>query len=175
MSTGFANNVTGGLEFQTKTCTLYNRTGAALALGDVVALNADFAATAGQAMVGLDPRLASTDGATGYLFGNAIAQTTENACRILLVSMGAIADNAAGLFGYQGILDVKVNGGNKGEYLTGTNAQVYATPLTRTEILALTTAVSNVVGIALEDTSGVATAKCLWDGAAYRSWSAGDT
>ena len=125
-------------------------------------------------MVGLDPSI-EADGATGYVLSAAVAVTSERASRIMGVALAAAADNAMCQIGWYGIFQVKVNGGNKGEFITGTNAQVYATPLTLTELQALTTAVGNVLGIALEDTSGVALAKCIFNGEAYRGFFGGDT
>lgn len=157
-----------------ETCTLINRTGAALVEGDLVSLNLDFASTSGQAMVGLDPSI-EADGATGYVFSAAVAVSTARAARVVLVSMGSIADNAAGKFGVKGIFNVKVDTGNKGEFIVAKNAAVNADPLTVTELQALTTGLGNLIGITLEDTTGVQVAKCMFNGEAYRAYFGGDT
>ncbi len=164
-----------GINFVPDRPRLVYRTGAALAIGDVCALNLDFAATSGQAMVSLDPANQSTDSSSGYVFGAAIAQTTENCCRILVVAQQIIADNAEGIFLYQGIGLVKQNGANAGEFLVGTNAQVYATPYTLTEMQALSTGLGNVVGLSIEATSGVAVGRAIWDGGAWKRMYGGDT
>jgi len=158
-----------------ETCFLVNRTGAALAKGDVVALNLNFGNTAGQEMVGLTPSV-DTDGAAGYVYGAAIAVTTENATRRLLVYVGdePLADNAVGLFCSEGIIEVKVNGANAGEFLVGANGQTYLTPLTLTEIQALTTQVG-IVGIALAASTGAQVKKIEFCGAAWKQLCGGDT
>lgn len=166
-------NIQGGLDFETQDATLINRTGGALVAGDIVALNLDFAATSGQAMVGLDPGT-NTDGAGGYVFGAAIAVTTENATRILGVALDSVADNASGRFRFKGVVKVNQNGANAGEFLYGTNAQKYATPVTLTEILALTTQVK-LTGISLEASTGAQVKLALWDGVNGFSMSGGDT
>lgn len=173
MSHSQVMQITGGLTPARETCTLINRTGGALVEGDIVALNLDFAATSGQAMVGTDPSV-NADGATGYVYGAAIAVTTENATRILAVAMDSIADNETGRFLVRGIGKVNQNGANAGEFLYGTNAQKYATPVTLTEILALTTQVG-ICGLCLEASSGAQVKLAHWDGYAFKSLCGGDT
>lgn len=161
-------NVKGGAAPQNRYVNLINRSGATLTQGDLVALNLDFAATAGQAMVGLDDRVLA-DGATGYVYGSAIAVTTANALRKCLpFFQGAdgattLADNAVGQFMVHGIGPVNMNGANAGEYLTGTNAQKYATPLTTAELQAITTNPVRVFGLALEATTGAQVKRAEWD------------
>lgn len=166
--------IIGGYTPGTDKCSLINRSGTAIAKGDLVALNLDFAATSGQAMVGLDPAV-EADGATGYIFSAAIAVTTANARYCLAVALQAVPDNQRGMFGVEGVFQVKVNGGNAGEFIVGTNAQVYGTPYTLAELQALTTGVSNVIGVALEATTGVQLARCVFNGQAWRSDFSGDT
>lgn len=163
-----------GLVPEQQVVKLINRTGAALAVGDLASLNLDFAATSGQAMVGLDPSV-DTDSSAGYVFRAAVAVTTARAQRMLVVATKAIADNDEGLFGVKGIFQVKVDSGNKGEFIIGKNAAVNADPVTVTELQALTTGLGNVCGVTLEDTTGVQLAKCLFDGETYRAYFGGDT
>lgn len=163
-----------GLVPGNETVRLVNRTGAALAIGDLVSINLDFASTSGQAMVGLDPSV-DADGATGYLFRAAVAVTTARAQRFLGVALAPAADNAECNIGVKGIFQVKVDGGNKGEYIIGKNAAVNADPLTVTEMQALTTGLGNICGITLEDTTGVQLAKCLFNGETWRTMYGGDT
>lgn len=137
-----------------------NRTGAALVKGDLAAFNLAFAATAGQAMTGLDPHT-QTDDASGYLFNAAIAVTTEAAGRICMPADEDIADNAEGWFVYSGPAEVEMNGANAGEFLAGTNGQTYATPLTLTE-LASVAAATQIFGLALEASSGAQVKRALW-------------
>lgn len=157
----------GGAAPEKRTCRLINRTGATLTRGDLVALNLDFAATSGQAMVGLTPSN-NADSSAGWIFGAAIAVTTENMFRVCLPfesgpgGANTCADNEEGVFVTEGICDLKMNGANAGEILTGTNAQVYATPLTLTEVAALT-ATGKFFGYALEATSGAAVGKAVWN------------
>lgn len=144
---------------------LVNRTGAALAEGDLVSLNLDFAATAGQAMAGLDPSLIDTDGATGYVLGAAITLTAENALRFVAVAKGAIADNAYGLFGIIGIHKVKMNT-TKGYLLSTSNndGTISATPTqaigyqNQTALDAITKPIPHI-GVALETTTTIGLAR----------------
>lgn len=142
---------------------LINRSGGTLVRGDVVSQNLDFASTSGQAMAGLDPNT-NTDGAAGWVGGAAIDATTANILRKALVCYSeSVADNAVGLFVEKGQCLVNQNGSNAGEYLCGTNAQTYATPLTSAEIQATTTNPIRVYGIALEAGTAGTPAKALWD------------
>jgi hypothetical protein len=162
--------ITGGLTPAQETCTLINRTGAALAVGDAVALNLSFVDT----YVGIDPSV-NADGATGYVFGAACAVTTENRNRIMAWAQEVIPDNGTGRFLVKGIGSVEMNDANPGEFLTGTDGQTYLTPLTLTEILALTTQVG-IVGICIEDTGAtITTKKAYVDGYAFKSLCGGDT
>lgn len=160
----------GGTPNTNETCQLINRTGATLVKGDIVALNLDFAATAGQAMVSLDPGAFETDSSSGYIYGAAIAVTTENATREVLVYLGPgdLADNAVGLFGKDGIFECEMNGAGAGEFLYATNGQTYLTPVTLTEILALSNTYIGVVGYALEATTGAQVKKARFCGDAWK-------
>lgn len=154
----------GGAAPEKRTCRLINRTGATLTRGDLVAVNLSFVDT----YVGLSPSV-NADGATGWVFGAACAVTAELAGRVCLPfesgpgGANTCADNDEGVFVAEGICDVKMNGANKGEYLHATNAQVYAVPVTLTEVQALTTGAPKIFGIALEDTSGATVGKAVWD------------
>lgn len=163
MPTGYAN-IKGGATPTQILVDLINRTGATLTKGDIVACNLAFAAASGQAMVGLDPSVVA-DGATGYIFGAAIAMTTEAGARIALVYQGdsPLADNKEGKFLLEGIGLVKMNGANAGEFLVPTNAQAYATPYTLTELEALA-AVGPICGLALEATTGAQVKRAVWKG-----------
>lgn len=150
------------------TFNVWNRTGAALAWGDIVAIPLDFATT----QVGLDPA-DQTDTATGYVFSAAAAVTTQNATRMLAVVQdknikngGTIPDNGLVKVAVWGLVEVKMNGANAGEFLTGTNAAVSATPLTNTELDGLA-APAGIVGIALAATTGVQVGRALWNGLAF--------
>lgn len=150
------------------TYNVWNRTGAALAWGDMVAIPIDFATT----QVGIDPTQQGDD-AAGYVFGAAAAVTTQNATRILAVVQdknikngGTIPDNGLVKVALYGLVEVKMNGANAGEFLTGTNAAVSATPLTNTELDGLA-APTGIVGIALQATSGVQVGKALFNGLAF--------
>lgn len=100
--------IQGGAWPQTEYCTMVNRTGAALAIGDIVAQNRDFSATAGNAMVGLDPTI-QADGATGWIGGSAVTATAANSIRGAFVAADVIADNAEGRFVKRGQCLVKMN------------------------------------------------------------------
>lgn len=167
MSISQVIQITGGATPPKETCILVNRTGGALVEGDMVALNLAFAATAGQAMVGLDPSV-DADGATGYVYGAAISPTTEANTRRMAVAMESIADNATGRFLLKGIGKVNMNGANAGEFIIGTNGQKYATPYTLTELESLAT-IAGVVGIALEATTGAQVKLADFDGSAFKS------
>lgn len=156
-----------------RTMKLVNRKGSTIAFGDIVGLNLDFIDT----YVGIDPAT-EADGAAGYAAGVAIACTAENQTRVVAVCLdqAGVVDNDFGNFGISGIFDVKVNAGNKGEFITPTTAQVYATPLTLTEVLALTNVTINCCGICLETTaSSPGIIKCIFDGETWRSFFGGDT
>lgn len=171
-----AASIAGGLTpNENETGILINRTGGALVAGDIVALNLDFAATSGQAMVGLDPSV-DTDGAAGYIYKAAIAVTTENRFRCLAVCLSAnVADNAEGLFGINGVFPCNMNGANAGEFLVGTDGQKYLTPLTLTEILALTTAATGLCGYALEATTSTQVKRARFCGETWKCFAGGDT
>ena len=153
----------GGSSAGLRTVTLFNRTGGTLVKGDIVSQNLDFSATSGQAMTGIDPNT-NTDGAAGWVKGAAVSCTTANILRKAVVCLSdSIADNAVGLFVEEGECDVNMNGANAGEYLCGTNAQKYATPLTSAELQAITTNPIRVYGIALEATSGAQVKRADWN------------
>lgn len=153
MPQGYFAGVAGDW-YKNQNFTIVNRTGAALAIGDLAAINLDFVNTTYDELV---------PGETNFLFANCVAVTTENAARILCVATKAIASGEAGPMCFGGIVPIKVNGGNPGEYIVGTNAQVYATPYTLTELDGLG-APTGIVGTALEASAGVQVKKCLFDG-----------
>lgn len=152
-----------------ETCILVNRTGAALTKGDIVALNLDFSATSGQAMVSLDPGAIETDSSAGYIYGAAVSVTTENAAREVYVYIGndSLADNAFGLFGKDGVFDCNMNGANAGEFLVATNGQKYLTPYTLTELDSLQVP-TGIVGYAQEATTSTQVKKARFCGDAWK-------
>lgn len=171
------NQNEGGCAPAKRVCKMINRTGATLTAGDLVAVNVNFVDT----YVGLDPRV-NADGATGYLFSAACAVTTANRLGVCLVfesgegGASTCADNATGTFVIHGVCNVNMNGANKGEFLAGTNAQVYATPLTLAELEAQTTNSARCFGIALEDTTSTQVKKAIWNAwGAFGPSGGGDT
>lgn len=160
--------VIGGATPAQITVKLINRTAAALSEGDVVALNLDFAATAGQAMVGLFPQTIDTDSASGYILGAAIVPTAENVLRGCAVAVGpngpgsgTIADNAYGVFAISGIWKVKMNTTNGYILSNNNNDGTIASPANsligyqnQTALDAVSKPIS-IVGIALETTTTV--------------------
>lgn len=119
---------------------LVNRTGTTLVPGSLVAFNLDFAATAGQAMTGINPS-DSTDGATGYVYGAAIAPTTANIRKRMAVvdwNGPSVPDNAefTAYFAHPRakVLIEPSSGAGQGEWLVGTNGQYYATGQTDAEL-----------------------------------------
>lgn len=154
-------NTNGGSTTQPRKITMVNRTGATLQIGDLVAQNRDFSATSGNAMVGLDPT-SQADSSAGWLFGAAVAITTENMSRGLWPAAAVILDNAEGEFFEEGECLVNQNGSNAGEFLCGTNAQVYATPYTLTELDSLA-APTRFFGIALAAGTTGTPVKALWN------------
>lgn len=140
---------------------LVNRTATTLVPGSLVAFNLDFAATAGQAMTGINPS-DSTDGAAGYVFGAAIAPTTANIRKMMAIvdpnRTTSVADNEPfdAIFQGTGVqcLIEPSSGAGAGEWLLGTNGQYYATGQTDAELggtaAANATDIVKVVGQLLE-------------------------
>ena len=157
----------GGARVPENKCELYNRTGAALAKGDMVAVNADFVGT----QVGIDPTITAA-GATGYWGSAAQAVTTSNArYGVFVCADDSIPVNGVGSFWVSGMeIDIKlVTGGAKGDFISPTNGQVYATTTALSasggaglDALALPT---NIVGWT-EETPGATgvTKKCVFFG-----------
>lgn len=141
-------------------CKLINRTAGTRTNGDIVALNLDFQAVSGQAMVGLTPGT-DDDASTGYVFAAAIVPTTANRNRILAVvddPRGTVADNDEFLATIFGQCAVNMtHTANKGEFLTGTDASHEATPLTSAELDSQATPVG-IVGLCLETTTAATSA-----------------
>ena len=154
-----------GQEVDTKVVRLINRTGAALTKGMAVAKNLDFAATAGQAMVGLTPG-SNADSAAGFILAAGIVMTTENMARgVWICKDDSIADNAEGNFYAAGdMIPVSVaDSSNAGEFLVGTSGLnpattgAYLTSLTLTELASQS---NGILGILLEaNASGAAAVK----------------
>lgn len=130
----------------------WNRTGASLSRGSLAALNLDF----------VNASYVGIDGGDLDITANAVAVTTENAARCVLPADETIANGAKGNFIAVGACIVAVGGAtNKGEFLAGTNGQVYCTPLTLTELDGLT-APTLLTGLALE-TASSGTVRAYWN------------
>lgn len=137
----------------------YNRTGATLNKGDVVAV--DILASSTEATK-------VTPGGEESGFANVIAMATANIGRILVVCLDdsgqGVGDNELGEFGIHGVFDVEVAPSttlDAGEKLVGTNAQTY---------LSEWASGGNVVGLLLQDAEATATTKLvIFDGMAWRS------
>jgi len=147
---------------------LINRTGGTLTKGKIVTRNFAFAATSGQAMVGITPTTESDD-AAGYIMSAAITPTVESSARwVGIVENDSVADNE----NFQAIeegefVDAYVaDGTNAGEFLIATNTSSELTPYTLTELTTLgttgdtTAEVIGVIGMAMEaNSSGAAALK----------------
>ncbi|HKK94580.1 MAG TPA: hypothetical protein VJ925_14190 [Longimicrobiales bacterium] len=134
----------------------YNRTGATLNKGDVVAV--DILASSTEAT-----KVAEGGETSG--FANVISMATANIGRILVVcDDDAVEDNGLGNFVIHGVVEVEVNGDtglDAGEKLVGTDGQTY---------LSEWASGGNVVGLLLEDAEASATTKlAIFDGMAWRS------
>lgn len=175
--------VVPGCTLERMVCRLVNRTGGALKKGDVVCLNLDFAATAGQAMVGIDPSVAA-NGVTGYVAGAAITPTAGNSCHVAAVLDDLnLADDAEGTFVVRGVIPVSLaNGVAKGEFITlytNAAATTVGTHSVRTNAgkcssisranLDSQQAVTGVLGIAWETPGAEQTGICMFDGFAFKS------
>jgi hypothetical protein len=116
------------------TCELFNRSGAAITRGQLLAFNLDRADVSGQAMAGLDPGDQS-DSATGYIYGAGIKMTTSNARYRLAVALEDVADNATGRFCLKGVCKVSVAAKTPapavGDFIAGTNASYDATAIVK--------------------------------------------
>lgn len=154
-----------GFQCETELIELINKTGAAMTIGHACALNMDFA----------DAAYDDLDGTVTDARRVAVAVTTENRNRMMAIARGNVAANARGDFVWNsGDCVVRVTtDANKGEFLTGTNASTGLTPLTLTEILALTTQVG-IVGIALETRVGAGNIRARFHGEAWMHMCGGD-
>lgn len=151
--------------------TLKNRTGGTLSVGEIVCKNLAFAATAGQAMVSLEPSNQEVDSASGYINGAAIVPTVEAAARwVGIVESDSAADNGNVVVVDEAefVYALVADGTNAGEFLVATATKASLTPYTLTELSTLGTAgdttveVVGVVGMAWEsNSSGAAALKLI--------------
>lgn len=158
---GIVTNLTSAQQIcmPTITRTLYNRTGAALAKGDLVSVDLTGSATEVETYTAWE----SSDGELAHPFANVISVATAHLKGwVFAVAAETIADNASGMFYLQGIVDVEFPDASTddidaGDQITATNAATYAS---------LGNDAQAVIGIALEDAvSAVATKKCIfWGG-----------
>lgn len=137
-----------------------NRTGAALAKGDVVAVDLLDEATETEPFISFDP---STDADTIHPFASVVPVTTAHLKGfVFAVALESIADNAVGRFGIQGVFQVSVAGSSavdKGDQIMPANGVTTVTKLTDGLVC---------LGQALEvGPTGAAAAKwCVFDGVA---------
>lgn len=146
--------------FSRDTFKLVNQTGAALVQGSLVALNADF----------VNGTYIATDLTALDWRRNAIAVTTENATRLLAVSLGAVATGKVGEFGFNGIFPVLTGGAvNKGNFFGATNASAAMTAYANQAALDALALPTGILGIALETTAVAAAISCIFNGEAWRN------
>ena len=149
-------NLNMGVAPGRKTVTLYNRCGGTVLKGTVVAVNAAFAAAAGEAMASLDPKNADIDGPTGYWASAAINPTTANRNYYLAVADKDVPDNAVADFVIEGEVDLLVpTGANAGDLVHGTNGSRVVTVLPLANVGALATAVPMCGHLLQANASGV--------------------
>ena len=136
-------NLNMGVAPGRKTVTLVNRCGATVLKGQVVAVNAAFAATAGEAMASLDPKNSDMDGPTGYWAAAAINPTTANRNYYMAVADRDVPDNQTADFIIEGEVDLLVpTGAAAGDLVHGTNGSRVVTVLTLAGVAALATPVA---------------------------------
>jgi len=145
---------------ETRVGRLINRTGnvTPLTKGAIVAFNLDFAATAGQAMAGINPSN-NADGEAGYVLGAAIVPTTANIRYGLAVVLDeSVPDNTEFTALFQGeFVDARIEGSSgaaRGQWLIGTDGAHHLTGRNDAELGGTGTAgaasVFKVVGQLLE-------------------------
>lgn len=149
-----------------KTVVLYNRCGATVKKGEVVAVNANGGAVAGQNMTGIDPSKADVDGPTGYWASNGINPTTANRNYYLALALKDVPDNGVADFLVEGEGDVLVpDGAAMGDFIIGTNGSRVVTILTLAGVSTLVSAVGICGHVLVPNSSGVTDLRrCVFKG-----------
>ncbi len=158
---------------------VYNRTGGTLTNGELVGFNLVVTAdeVAGSVMAGVDPDVQNTDGASDYILGGVAVPTVANMRYIVGVvddPRGSFADNTVGRITLRGIVLVKTTDANKGEFVTGGVGKT-SIPLTKAEVIALTTEPVKLLGYHMQPVTGTGTGLCIFDGINGFSLVGGDT
>lgn len=131
----------------------FNRTGVAQQIGDICALNFDFVNATFNTITRDDNDFRR----------NAVACTTENLARVVIVATQPVLPGKIGRYGLVGEFDVRVNTPVAGNFIIGANGLTVGTPQTLTQLDGLTTP-TKVIGMCYEGGAGIRIARCAFNG-----------